>query len=190
MSGSSGHMSVAQAKAGIARAMKRDMEAAGLTVHETAMRLRISDAEDDESGTKSLALLHKAIACTKKYPHWLWGAWVRVTRNHHAIAELCRQCGGVFLALPSAREADDRSLVRCISEFADLTKQVADARLAGSKGGPGITPDEAELIERAGHDCIRAVCELTHRYNAQAERPSRTFVRTIREASDLQQAGV
>ena len=184
MIGRKGRTAADRAKAAIGDAMERDIKASGLSAHQIAWSVGLAD--EDQDGKRSVATLYKAIEGDRKFPHWLWGAWRKVTGELGAIDAICRDAGGVFVDMPDATASDDKALVRCIAEFSELTQEITACRLAASDSGVGVSEAEAERIQKAGFDSIRATLELMERHKAEPAKTKSVYAGSLQEAARMQ----
>lgn len=176
-----------RAKSAIGAAMERDVAESRYSLHEVAWKLGLSD--EDPDGTKSLATLYKVVRGDRKFPHWLWGLWRRLTGGLYAVDAICREAGGVFVAMPDAKSTDEKALIRAIGEFSELTQKIAEFRLVTSEGGNGISQTEAERIQQAAFDSIRATLELIERFRPEPVKPKSQYAGSLQEAARMQTRG-
>lgn len=102
---------------------------------------------------------------------------VRHLGDAHAVQELCRLAGGVYVPAPSGVDIELVSVRRALREFSELVEAVCDALEDGR-----VTPEEAERVEREGAEAVQAIYALIHETAERSRQTHDGRARTLADA--------
>lgn len=133
----------------------------------------ITTGADDQHGVSG-AVLYKCLEGQRKFPPHKIAALQQLSGSTAIIEELARQCGGVFVSLPSGSDMSYQEMPATFRAFTAFVDSLCSAESPASDGGQSVTAAERQQVrllrDQLIAQAIHAVAEFEARHETKPAR--------------------